>query len=259
MKTKPFLTLSIVTASVFALTLLVSSVSYAQDKAAEAAVSDSTEATEDVSWDDNKGPGPKPFADRPRPGAGSEPFAGPFADRPNHERPEGRPSKDGVRPPKHGDRPSMDRPPMGGPQDGFGHKPSLRRPEAPGSERKHGDMLPPPPPTGPFQNWDQLEKSDPDLFKLLKQDAELERTTRQLTMQYRQAVDADSKAEIGAQLAETVANHFDVRQKRRALELERLEKELNRMKELFEKRNSSRDKIIEQRLKELKGEEESLF
>ena len=38
-----------------------------------------------------------------------------------------------------------------------------------------------------------------------------------------------------------------------------VEKELNRMKELFEKRNDSRDKIIEQRLKELKGEEESLF
>ncbi|MBR5710148.1 MAG: hypothetical protein IKX40_05275 [Thermoguttaceae bacterium] len=252
MKTKPFRTLSIVTASVFALTLLVCSESNAQGapskaKAAVAEAVETTEAAEDVSWDDNKGPGPKPFADRPRPGD----KRGPFADRPNHDRPEGRPP-----------RPSMDRPPMGGPQEGFRKPGSGRpegRPEAPGSERKHGDMLPPPPPTGPFQNWDQLEKSDPELFKLLKLDAELDRTTRQLTMQYRQTVDADSKAEIGAQLAETVAKHFDVRQKRRALELERLEKELNRMKELFEKRNDSRDKIIEQRLKELKGEEESLF
>ncbi|MBQ2620644.1 MAG: hypothetical protein IJF84_04835 [Thermoguttaceae bacterium] len=243
MKTKPFLTLSIVTASVFALTLLISSVSNAQDKAAEAAVSDSTEAAEDVSWDDNKGPGPKPFPDRPRSGD----KRGPFADRPNHDRSEGRPP-----------RPSMDRPPMGGPQEGF-RKPGSGRPEGRPEGPNRGDMLPPPPPTGPFQNWDQLEKSDPELFKLLKQDAELDRTTRQLTMQYRQTVDADSKAEIGAQLAETVAKHFDVRQKRRALELERLEKELNRMKELFEKRNDSRDKIIEQRLKELKGEEESLF
>lgn len=246
MKTKPFLTLSIVTASVFALTFLVSSVSNAQDKSAEAAVSDSTEAAEDVSWDDNKGPGPKPFPDRPRSGD----KRGPFADRPNHDRP----PMEGFRPPREGSRPGMDRPPMGGPQEGF-RKPGSGRPEGPNP----GAMLPPPPPTGPFQNWDQLEKSDPELFKLLKQDAELDRTTRQLTMQYRQTVDADSKAEIGAQLAETVAKHFDVRQKRRALELERLEKELNRMKELFEKRNSSRDKIIEQRLKELKGEEESLF
>lgn len=246
MKTKSLLTLSIVTASVFALTLLVNSVSYAQDKAAEAAVSDSTEAAEDVSWDDNKGPGPKPFPDRPRSGD----KRGPFADRPNHDRP----PMEGFRPPREGARPGMDRPPMGGPQEGF-RKPGSGRPERP----NHGDMLPPPPPTGPFQNWDQMEKSDPELFKLLKQDAELDRTTRQLTMQYRQTVDEQSKAEIGAQLAETVAKHFDVRQKRRALELERLEKELNRMKELFEKRNDSRDKIIEQRLKELKGEEESLF
>ena len=250
MKTKPFLTLSIVTASVFALTLLVSSVSNAQDKAAEAAVSDSTEAAEDVSWDDNKGPGPKPFPDRPRSGD----KRGPFADRPNHDRP----PMEGFRPPREGARPGMDRPPRGGPQEGF-RKPGSGRPEGRPEGPNHGDMMLPPPPTGPFQNWDQLEKSDPELFKLLKQDAELDRTTRQLTMQYRQTVDADSKAEIGAQLAETVAKHFDVRQKRRALELERLEKELNRMKELFEKRNESRDKIIEQRLKELKGEEESLF
>jgi hypothetical protein len=250
MKTKTFLTLSIVTASVFALTLLVSSVSNAQDKAAEAAVSSSTEAAEDVSWDDNKGPRPKPFPDRPRSGD----KRGPFADRPNHDRP----PMEGFRPPREGSRPGMDRPPMGGPQEGF-RKPGSGRPEGRPEGPNPGAMLPPPPPTGPFQNWVQLEKSDPEFFKLLKQDAELDRTTRQLTMQYRQTVDADSKAEIGAQLADTVANHFDVRQKRRALELERLEKELNRMKELFEKRNSSRDKIIEQRLKELKGEEESLF
>ena len=111
MKTKPFLTLSIVTASVFALTLLVSSVSCAQDKSAEAAVSDSTEAAEDVSWDDNTGPGPKPFPDRPRSGD----KRGPFADRPNHARP----PMEGFRPPREGARPGMDRPPMGGPQEGF--------------------------------------------------------------------------------------------------------------------------------------------
>ena len=252
MKTKPFLTLSIVTASVFALTLLVCSESNAQGASSKAkaavaeAVETTAEAAEDVSWDDNKGPGPKPFPDRPRSGD----KRGPFADRPNHERP--------PMPPREGARPGMDRPPMGGPQEGF-RKPGSGRPEGRPEGPNHGDMMLPPPPTGPFQNWDQLEKSDPDLFKLLKQDAELERTTRQLTMQYRQTVDADSKAEIGAQLADTVAKHFDVRQKRRALELERLEKELDRMKELFEKRNQSRDKIIEQRLKELKGEEESLF
>ena len=244
MKTKPFLTLTIVAASFFALTLWACSEANAQTapSKAKAAVTKNAEAVEDVSWDDNKGPGPRPFADRP-----------------HHEHPEGLPPMEGFRPPRNGDRPGMAPPPMGGPREGF-RKPRPGRPEGPGSERNHGDMLPPPPPpTGPFQDWGQMEKLDPELFKLLKQDAELERTTRQLTMQYRQTVDEQSKAEIGAQLAETVAKHFDVRQKRRALELDRLEKELNRMKALFEKRNQSRDKIIEQRLKELKGEEESLF
>ena len=243
MKTKPFLTLTIAAASFFALTLWACSETNAQGTSskAKAAVTNNPEAAEDVTWDDN-GPGPRPFANPP-----------------HHEHPEGLPPMDGFRPPRNGDRPGMIPPPMGGPRDGF-RNPRPRRPEGPRGERDHGDMLPPPPPpTGPFQDWGQMEKSDPELFKLLKQDHELDRTTRLLTMQYRQTIDEKSKAEIGAQLAETVAKHFDVRQKRRALELERLEKELNRMKALFEKRNTSRDKIIEQRLKELKGEEESLF
>lgn len=236
MKTKPFLALSIVTASFFALTLLVSSVSNAQENASEDAAVAAEETPDDVSWDDNAAPGPKRFGDRPD---GRPPMRG---------------DRSQMRPLRDGDRPAMDRPPMPGSREGF-RQPDFGRPEGP----NHGNMMLPPPPAGTFQNWDQMEKSDPELFKLLKQDAELERTTRQLTMQYRQTVDEDAKAEIGAQLAETIAKHFDVRQKRRALELERLEKELNRMKDLFEKRNQSRDKIIEQRLKELKGEEESLF
>ena len=259
MKTKPFLTLSIVTASFFALTLLVSSVSNAQENAPEDAAVAAEETPDDVSWDDNAGPGPKRFGDRPEgrpPMRGDRPQMRPLrdGDRPTMDRPPMRGDRPQMRPPRDGDRPAMDRPPMPGSREGF-RQPDFGRPEGP----NHGNMMLPPPPAGPFQNWDQMEKSDPEFFKLLKQDAELELTTRQLTMQYRQTTDENAKAEIGAQLAETVAKHFDVRQKRRALELERLEKELNRMKDLFEKRNTSRDKIIDQRLKELKGEEESLF
>ncbi len=274
MKAKNFLALPIAAASFLALTFLFVFPAQAQDspdEAADAAVEESDQAPEDVSWDDDNGPGPKHFGDRPDgrpPMRGDRPQMRPprDGDRPGMNRPPmrgDRPRMEGDRPGREGDRsgnrPTMDRPPMGGPRDGF-RMPGAGRPEGPRDDQNHGDMLPPPPPpAGPFQNWEKMEKYDPEFFKLLQQDAELDRQTRQLTMQYRQAVDEDSKAGIAAQLAETVAKHFDVRQKRRAMELERLEKELNRMKSLFEKRNSSRDKIIEQRLKELKGEEESLF
>lgn len=111
----------------------------------------------------------------------------------------------------------------------------------------------------PYQNLEQMKKTDPEMYNLFKQGAELDLAERQLAMQYRNAVDEKAKAEISARLAELVGKHFDVRQQRRALELERLEKELNRMKDLLEKRKSSRDEIIEKRVKTLKGEQDPEF
>ncbi len=100
-----------------------------------------------------------------------------------------------------------------------------------------------------------LEKSDPEMYKLVKADMDLERQTRELAMQYRQAP-TDERAKLKAQVTELVGKHFDVRQQRRALELKRLEAELQRLREASDRRQKAREKLVGQRVDDLLGHED---
>ncbi len=234
----------------------------------------SPKATDEVSWDDGGRPDPMRTGkgDVNRPARPEGDFGARGDRRPDEGFDPGMnrgPGQMGARPKRNNDQPGrdMDRFGMDRPEG----RPPMDRPDRDGREGfDSDDMLPPPPPPmmddnrmgppkhGPFQDWKQMEKADPEFFNLLKQDAQLEQTTRQLTMQYRQA-SGDAKVQLGKQLEETVAKHFDVRQQRRAMELNRLETELKRIKEAFDKRNAAKDKIIQKHIQELKGEDESLF
>jgi hypothetical protein len=103
--------------------------------------------------------------------------------------------------------------------------------------------------------WGNLEKNDPEMFKLMKADMDLERQTRELAMQYRQAP-SDQRAKLKEKVKDIVAKHFDVRQERRALELKRLEAELQRLRETMERRLKARDKLVSQRVSDLLGRED---
>jgi hypothetical protein len=103
--------------------------------------------------------------------------------------------------------------------------------------------------------WGDMEKKDPEMFKLLKADMDLERQTRELAMQYRQT-SSDGRAKIKEKVKELVAKHFDVRQQRRALELKRLEAELQRLRETMERRLKARDKLVTDRVSDLLGRED---
>lgn len=249
----------------------------------------STSEADNPGWDNGAGPRPVPgMVSGGGPGVGPGQGGGPgqgvrrdgFRKQRPDRPPEGQPDRD-RQPGLNSDSGPQDRFAPGhddGPNPGFGpkmdfprhHGPDFAGPGEP--EGPEGDQAFPDrqmhrdnfgkgmgrPPRGPFPDWNELEKCDPEMFNLLKEDAQGEIQTRTLTMQYRQA-QGDSKTNIGKQLEEAVKSHFVVRQKRRALELSRLEDELKRMKEMFEKRNQSQDKIIEQRVKMLKGDEENLF
>ena len=76
-----------------------------------------------------------------------------------------------------------------------------------------------------------MKDRDPEMYKVLKEDRDLEHRTRELAMQYRRA-SSDERTKIKQQLEETVNKHFDVRQQRRTLELKRLEGELQRLREV---------------------------
>jgi hypothetical protein len=98
---------------------------------------------------------------------------------------------------------------------------------------------------------------DPEMRELMKQDVDLDRQTREVAAHLRESR-GDDRAKLKSQLTELANKHFDVRQKRRALQLKRLEEELNRLREAIAKRHASRESIVENHIKELTGEPRDL-
>ena len=126
-----------------------------------------------------------------------------------------------------------------------------------GPPDQRGARRPGPPPgrpRWPHRNWDDLENRDPEMYKLLKNDDDLDRQARELLLQYRRAPN-EQRAAIKKQLAEVVDKHFDARQQRRLLELKRLEEELKRLRDAINNRNEARDAIVGKRVSELLGED----
>jgi hypothetical protein len=103
-----------------------------------------------------------------------------------------------------------------------------------------------------------MRPEDPEMMKLDQADAELENATHQLAEQYRRPSSDDVRKELHKKLAEVVEKHFQVRQERRELELKRLEKQLNHLREVIEKRTAAKDAIIKGRMTQLLGEQDDL-
>lgn len=205
---------------------------------------------------------------------------GPRADRPPHgekareprppreddfDGPPRKPPRDGVlegppaKPPRDGEfggpsgmlREGGFGPPRRRPRDGDLDRPPLGdRDGPPGANRR-----PPGPPRWPHEDWASMEKNDPEMFKLLQEDLDLERQTREQAMQYRRAPKAQ-REKIKVKLQELVNKHFDVRQQRRSLELKRLDEELKRLREAMDRREKARKDLVERRVVELLGPDE---
>lgn len=120
-----------------------------------------------------------------------------------------------------------------------------------------GLFLPAGPPRWPHQDWGSLEKNDPEMYKFSKEEADLERRTRELAMQYRRAPAAE-RDEIKQQLEKLVNQHFDARQQRRQLEIKRIEEELQRLREAIDRRNKARKELVGKRVTELLGQEDEM-
>ena len=114
------------------------------------------------------------------------------------------------------------------------------------------------------RGFGSMQKSDPEMYKLLAKDRELEQETMALIKQIRRAPaepqenSDQTQEEIKEQLKKVVARHFEVRQERRQLELMRMEKELQRLKEAIQRRQAVRDDIINSRIMRLTGEKDPL-
>lgn len=149
-----------------------------------------------------------------------------------------------------------------GPPEGVRRGPPDAEGRGPMGPPREGDFDRPPrpgelPPRPPREQWEALERNDPELFKLAQEDLRLEREVHELTMRFRHAPPPTREA-IKKEIAELVGKHFEIRLERRVIELKRVEAELQRLRESIERRKAARQQIIERRLGELLGKDDDL-
>ena len=126
---------------------------------------------------------------------------------------------------------------------GDGPKKSQRRPEGkgkpPGTRRGQGPQA-----RGPRR-------------PVNPQIAKLEQQSQQLAKRYRKAEGQD-KEELGDKLRGTLSEVFKLKVRMQAKQVERLEKQLERLREGLKKREHNREDMIQKRFGKLTGEEEDL-
>jgi hypothetical protein len=103
------------------------------------------------------------------------------------------------------------------------------------------------------EELDRMRRQDPEGFKLLQGDMDMERQSRELAEKYR-AAEGPKKEDLRGQLKVLASKHFEVRQGRREHEVKRLEEQLDRLRSSVKDRAARRDDLIRRRLQELMGE-----
>ena len=83
----------------------------------------------------------------------------------------------------------------------------------------------------------------------------MEREAQELARAYRHAVDDDAREEILGSLREHLSRSFDMREARRKQAIAHMESKLHSLKESLDDREASRNKIIENRINQLTGED----
>jgi hypothetical protein len=93
---------------------------------------------------------------------------------------------------------------------------------------------------------------------LSRSEAELAHQTDELKKMLEQAKGDAQRSEVRTKLAENLGKQFDLRQKRHGLEIEALETQVKKLKELVRKRQESREDIIARRLDQVQREVDGL-
>ena len=105
---------------------------------------------------------------------------------------------------------------------------------------------------GPFGTVDPAQR------KLAADEAAIASRATELTRQLEAAGSDTSRNEIKAKLREVLGNQFDARQKRHNLEIEALEAQIKKLKDLVQKRQENRVEIIARRFEQIVRESEGL-
>jgi hypothetical protein len=99
---------------------------------------------------------------------------------------------------------------------------------------------------------------DPELNKLHGEEAQIEGKVHELLTQYGRTEKEGDKAAIKKNLTAQLEKQFDLQQKRRDLEVTRVEAQLKELRKIIKKRSDGKEKIIDRRLDQLLQDAEGL-
>lgn len=99
-----------------------------------------------------------------------------------------------------------------------------------------------------------MSVADPEMLELEQSESQHAARADELAVRYRQA-GGEERDELRQQLRTAIQEHFEIRQKKRLLQLRRIEEEVKRLRDAISKREASREAIIDRRFAELVGEE----
>ena len=99
---------------------------------------------------------------------------------------------------------------------------------------------------------------DKELSELIKEESKAAGEASHWMKEYAGADNEDKRAKIKTKVQEALGKQFDAQQKRRDLELTRLEAQTKKLRDLMKKRTDARTTIIEKRLDQLLREADGL-
>ncbi len=105
-----------------------------------------------------------------------------------------------------------------------------------------------------MKRMSELEKANPEAYAECKREREMEMRSFDLAQQIRKSKDDAEKEKLKADLMPLLGQLFDIREKHKDQEIERLSQELKRLQEQVEKRRKSKEAIVGKRYDELTGE-----
>ncbi len=95
-------------------------------------------------------------------------------------------------------------------------------------------------------------------LKFQMEEMNLTREANDLVRQLREAKTDNDKEKIKTKLSEVLEKQFDLRQKRHTSQIEALEAQVKKLKELVDKRKENRKEIVSKRLDQLQREAQGL-
>jgi hypothetical protein len=104
----------------------------------------------------------------------------------------------------------------------------------------------------------RLKEDDPERYEQVAQEKKFEEEARLLAKKYRDSEDENEKVRLREDLKTLLDKLFDYRQMNRQFEIEKLEKRLEDLKDVNERRLANKEEIVERRLDEMLGTKREL-